>query len=143
MKVDIEQIEATLLERKIDPPKVQEILKDLTQAVEEEKADRAANAVPKAKWEYLIFVNDPEKKITGEYTGWVVQQLEGQDSGLAISKLQDAAKAQNETSKRKKNLIKCMAELFEFLKPKLAKEKGVYVKTKEPVRVFVINGKTM
>ena len=37
MKIDIEQVEATLLERKIDPPKVQEIIKDLTQAAEEDK----------------------------------------------------------------------------------------------------------
>ena len=56
MKVDIEQVEATLLERKIDPPKVQEILKDLTQAVEEEKEERAANATPKAIVEKTWFV---------------------------------------------------------------------------------------
>ena len=62
MKVSIEQVEATLLERKIEPPKVAEIIKDLEQALEEEKADRDANKVPKAKWEYVIVINDPEKK---------------------------------------------------------------------------------
>lgn len=143
MKVDLEQVEATLLERKVEQVKVAEIIKDLTQAVEEEKEDRKANAVPKAKWEFLVYLNDPEGTIKGDYTAWIVQQKEGQDACLATGKLTEAARAQNEGSKRKKNLIKCFAELFEFLKPKFAKEKGMYVKTKEPVRVFVINGKTM
>jgi hypothetical protein len=104
MKVSLEQIEATLLERKIEPPKVQEIIKDLEQAIEEEKADRDANKVPKAKWEYIIMVNDPDKKLGTDFTGWVVKQLEGQDSGLLLGKLTDAAKTQNESSKRKKSL---------------------------------------
>lgn len=143
MKVSIEDVEAILLERKIEPPKVQEIIKDLQQAAEEEKADRQANAGPKAKWEYLIVLNDPEGKIKDEVTGWVIQQREGQDAGLALSKLTDAAKIQNESSKRKKTLIKSFGELFQCLKPKFAKEKGVYVKTKEAVQVFKVNGKTL
>lgn len=142
MKVDLEQVEATLLERKVEPVKVAEILKDLTQAVEEDKADRAAQA-PKPKWEYLVCLNDPEQKIKGDYTAWVFQQKEGQDSALALGKLTDAAKSHNESSKRKKNLIKSFGELFQFIKPKFTKEKGVHVKTKEAVRVFIINGKTL
>jgi hypothetical protein len=141
MKVSLENVEAILLERKIEPPKVQEILKDLAQVVEEEKAERSGT--PKAKWEYLIVLNDPEQKIKDEVTGWVIQQREGQDSALALGKLTDAAKTQNESSKRKKTLIKSFGELFQCLKPKFAKEKGVYVKTKEAVRVFKVNGKTL
>jgi hypothetical protein len=144
MKVSLEQIETTLLERKIDPPKVQEILKDLAQAAEEEKEERAANTTPKSKWEYLIILNDPEKKITGDFMGWVVQQREGQDSGLVLSKLTEAAKTQNESGKRKKKfLIQNFGELFQALKSKWTKEKGVHIKTKEAVRVFTVNGKTL
>ena len=143
MKVDIENVEAILLERKIDPPKVQEIIKDLAKAAEEEKEERKAEAGPKAKWEYLIVIDDPEGKIKDEVVGWVIQQREGQDSGLALSKLADAAKSQNDSAKRKKNVIKCFAELFENIKSKFTKEKGMHVKTKEPVRVFTINGKTL
>lgn len=143
MKVSIEQIEATLLERKIEPPKVAEIIKDLEQAAEEEKADRQANAEPKAKWESVIFVNDPDGQIKGDFTGWVVKQRQGQDNALIVGKLQDAAKTQNESSKRKKTLIKSMGELFQALKPKFLKEKGLKIQTKEAVRVITINGKTM
>jgi hypothetical protein len=143
MKVSLEQIEATLLERKIEPPKVQEIIKDLEQAIEEEKEDRKANAVPKAKWEYLIVINDPEKKLGTEFTGWVVKQLEGQDAGLVLGKLTDAAKTQNESSKRKKSLITGFGELFAAIKTKFLKEKGLKVCTKEAVRVIPVNGKTL
>ncbi len=143
MKVSIEQIEATLLERKIEPPKVQEIIKDLTTAAEEEAQDRRDNAAPKLKWEYAIVINDPENKLGTEWTGWVVQQKEGQDMGLILGKLTDAAKTQNESSKRKKTLIKSFGELFQSLKSKFTKEKGVRIKTKEAVRVLTVNGKTL
>ena len=142
-KISLEQIEATLLERKIDPPKVAEIIKDLEQVIEEEKADRDANKVPKAKWEYVIFVNDPDKKLGTDFTGWVVKQLEGQDSGLLMGKLTDAAKTQNESSKRKKSLITGFGELFSAIKTKFLKEKGIKVCTKEAVRVLTVNGKTL
>ncbi len=142
MKVTLEQIEATLLERKIEPPKVQEIIKDLEQVIEEEKADRQANAVPKAKWEYLIVINDPDKKLGTEFTGWVVKNLEGQDAGLTLGKLTDAAKTQNESSKRKKSLITGFGELFSAIKTKFLKDKGLKVCTKEAVRVLTVNGKT-
>ncbi|HOT88634.1 MAG TPA: hypothetical protein PLC59_04020 [Bacteroidales bacterium] len=143
MKVSIEQIEATLLEKKIELPKVREIIKDLQQVIEEEKAEREANKVPKAKWEYLIFINDPEKKIETELTGWVVKQLEGQDASLCASKLIDAAQTQNESTKRKKSLITGFGELFSALKSKFLKEKGLKICTKEAVRVITVNGKTL
>lgn len=143
MKVSLEQIEATLLERKIEPPKVQEIIKDLEQAANEEAEERRENAGPKQKWEHIIVLNDPEGKIKEDFTGWVVQQREGQDAGLILSKLTDAAKAQNESAKRKKTVIKSFVDLFESLKAKWTKEKGLRIKTKEPVRVLVVNGNTL
>ena len=115
----------------------------MEQAIEEEKADRDANKVPKAKWEYIIVVNDPEKKLGTDFTGWVVKQLEGQDSGLLMGKLTDAAKTQNESSKRKKSLITGFGELFSAIKTKFLKEKGIKVCTKEAVRVIGVNGKTL
>ena len=142
-KIDLEQVEATLLEQKIEPAKVSAIIKDLEQALEEEKADRDANKVPKAKWEYTVIINDPEKKLDAEFTGWVVKQLEGQDSGLILGKLTDSAKNQNESSKKKKSLITNFGELFSDIKTKFLKEKGIKVCTKVAVRVLTVNGKTL
>jgi hypothetical protein len=143
MKVDLENVEAILLERKVEAVKVQEIIKDLTQAAVEEAEERKATAGPKQKWEYAIIINDPENKIKEDWTGWVVQQRDGQDAGLILSKLSDAARDQNESSKRKKTLLKNFGELFEGLKSKFCKDKGVRIKTKYAVRVLTVNGKTL
>lgn len=140
MKVTLENVESILLERKIEPLKVKEIIKDLEQAAEEEKEDRQANADPKLKWEYVIILNDKDGVLKDkEIAGWVVQQKEGQDAGLVLSKLSDAAKEQNESAKRK-NTISDLVGLFESLKAKWTKEKGVRVKTKELTRVIVTDG---
>lgn len=142
MKIDLETVEATLLEKKIDNIKVQEIIKELTVAVEEEKEERAANSAPKAKWEHIIVLNDPDGNlITGEVMGWVVQQRQGEDAGKILSGLCDAAKSQNETAKRKKNLITSFIDLFGSLKSKFLKEKNLRIKTKEAVRVLIVNNK--
>lgn len=143
MKIDLEDVEAILLEKKVEPVKVQEIIKDLTQAAKEEKEDRKKELGPKQKWEHVVILNDPEGKIKEDFTAWVVQQRDGQDVGLVLSKLSDAAKSQNDSAKRKKTLIKSFVELFEGLKSKFAKEKGLRIKTKEPVRVLVVSGKTL
>jgi hypothetical protein len=147
MKVDIENVEMILLERKVEPLKVAEILKDLAQAVEEEKAERKDEAadLPKLKWEHLIILDDPDKKLAGtDFVGWVVNQKEGTDAGLVLSKLADAAKTQNESGKRKKkSKIEGFKDLFTALKPKWLKEKGIRIKTKYPVRVLTVNGKNL
>src|SRR6185503_21240233 len=101
-KVSIEQIETTLLEQKIEASKVQEIIRDLIKAAEEEKADRSSDG-PKPKWEHIIIINDPDGKIKEDFTGWVVTQLEGQDSGLVLSKLTDATKNQKDRKSTRLN----------------------------------------
>lgn len=142
MKIDIEQIETTLLERKVEPLKVQEILKDLVKAAEEEKADNADTKVPTAKYAHVVILNDIEGKFKDEeLEAWVVVQQEGKDNATVLSDLRDAAKYQNDGSKRKKNLITNMGELFQSLKPKFLKEKGIKIKTKNSVQVKLVNGK--
>ena len=141
-KIAIEEVEAILLQKKIEPVKVAEIIKELEEVAEEVKQDNKANAAPKQTWEYVIVLNDKDGVLTGkEISGWVVQQEAGADAGLVLSKLIDAAKTQNEAAKRKKNVIKDFVALFESLKPKFAKEKKVRVKTKELTRVLVTDGK--
>jgi hypothetical protein len=141
-KIAIEEVEAKLLEKKFDPIKVAEIVKELEEVAEEIKADNAAAAGPKQKWEYVIVLNDKEGALTGkEIAGWVVQQEADADAGLIIGKLKDAAKSQNEAAKRKKHVMTNLVELFEGLKSKFTKEKKVRIKTKELTRVLITNGK--
>lgn len=144
MKVSLENVEAILLERQIEKPKVSAILADLQKAIEEEKAEAGATAGPKNKWEHIIVLNDPDGKINAdEVTGWVVVQEEGEDAGTILAKLRDAAKDQNEAAKRKKSLLEHFGDVFQSLKPKFLKVKKLKIKTKEAVRVLTVNGKML
>jgi hypothetical protein len=142
MKVDIEEVESLLLEKKItDPAKVQEIIRDLIKAAEEVKADNAAEAGPKAKWEHIIVLEDKDGVLKGkEIAGWVVQQQDGQNADLIFGKLQDAAIQQNESAKRKKKRFDTFRDIFGHVKPKFLKEKGLRIKTKNLTRVLITDG---
>ena len=141
MKVSLEEVEAKLLENRVETTKVQTILRQLTQVVEELQADREAEAGPKQKWEHVIILNDPNNILNGqEIAGWVVQQEADADAGLVFGKIREAVVTQNETAKRKRNYITDVTSAFEYLKPKFLKEKKVRIKTKELTRVLVTNG---
>lgn len=158
MNIAIAEVESVLLEKKIEPKKVLEIIRALEEIAEEitkenekeeEKVDEdglptdsGADAGEKTKWEYVIVLNDKEDLLKDkEIAGWVVQQEENADAGLVLSKLSDAAKDQNDSAKRKKNRIISLVDLFENLKSKFTKEKKIRIKTKDLTRVLITNGK--
>jgi hypothetical protein len=142
MKISIEEVEAKMLELKVDPTKVQQIVSELEKVVEELAEERKAIAGPKQKWEYVIVLNDKDGLLKDkEIAGWVVQQPTDGDSNLILSKLADAAKAQNEVTKKKANIIDDLTSLFENLKSKFTKEKSVRIKTKELTRVIITQGR--
>lgn len=141
-KVSIEEVEAKLLECRIDPIKVQQVVAELEKVVEEIAEERKSTAGPKQKWEFVIVLNDKEGLLKGkEIAGWVVQKPSEDDANLILSKLADAAKAQNEVTKKKANRIDDLVSLFEHIKSKFTKEKNVRVKTKELARVLITDGK--
>jgi hypothetical protein len=140
-KISIEEVEAKMLELKIDPIKVNQVVMELEKVVEEISEERKAEAGPKAKWEFVIVLNDKEGHLKGkEIAGWVVQKPLEDDANLILSKLADAAKSQNEVTKKKANKITDLVSLFEHLKSKFTKEKNVRVKTKELTRVIITDG---
>jgi hypothetical protein len=144
MKIDIEEVQGVLEERKV--PNASQIIKDLEQIIAELQADKEANKEDKPKYEYIVVINDPSGELKAQkrdesITAFVVQQEEGADSGLIISKLVDAAKEQNEGAKTKKSRLENMRDIFDGLKSKYLKEKKVKIKTKEPVRILLTDGK--
>lgn len=159
MKINIDEVESVLLEKKIDPIKVNEIIRALEEIVKEVAVetskendvdsdglpiDVGRENLPKTKMEYVIILADKEGYLKDkEIAGWIVQQEEGADAGLILSKLADAAKTQNTSGKRKKSkgIISNYIELFESLKPKFTKDKKVKIKTKDLIRVIITDGK--
>lgn len=123
------------------------IMKDLEQILAELEAEREANKEDKPAYETVVVVHDPSGKLIADkmdevISAFVVQQEEGQDAGLIMSKIADAAKAQNEDAKRKKSRLQNLRDIFDGLKSKYLKEKKIKIKTKEPVRVLLTDGKT-
>jgi phage gp16-like protein len=138
--VSIDEVESVLVQNKIDQTKVAAIIKDLNKVVAELKADK--DPTERKKWEFVIILKDEEGVLAGkEIAGWVVQQEEGEDAGTVLTRLMDAAKAQNERAKQKRAFLTNVTELFEGLKSKFCKDKKVRVKTKELTRVIITNGK--
>ena len=155
MNIAIEEVESVLLEKKFEPAKVQEVIRELEEIAaelqaEKEKeaaevvdadglpADVGADGLPKTKWEYVIVLNDKDDYLKGkEIAGWVVQQEENADAGLILSKMTDAAKEQNERAKRKKNKLTSLTDLFDGLKAKFLKPKKIRIKTKDLTRVII------
>ncbi len=140
MNISLDEVESVLLQRKV--PNATEILKDLEQVLEELKAEKEANKEEKPKYEFIVILNDPngelkDKKVEDTITAFVVQQEEGEDATLVFSKIEDAARAQNETAKTKKSRLQSMRDIFDGLKSKFLKEKKLKIKTKEPVRVLL------
>ena len=140
MRIEIDEVESVLIQNKVESTKVAAILKDLNQVVKELKNEK--DPTERQKWEYLIVLNDPEGHLAGkEIAGWVVQQVEGEDAGTALTRLVDASKEQNEKAKQKRSRINTLKEMFEGLKSKFTKSKKVRVKTKDLTRVLIIDGK--
>lgn len=139
-KIAIEEVESVLLQKKLEPGKVQDIVKDLEKIVEEISEERKANAGERQKWEYVIVLDDKDNLLKGkEIAGWVVQQHENDNAGTLLGRIRDAAKAQNESAKRKKSSLSTMRDIFSGLKSKFTKEKKLRIKTKELTRVLIVN----
>jgi hypothetical protein len=141
-KVNVEEVESVLLQKKIPADKVQDIVNDLNKIVEELKEEREANKGKKVPWETTIVLLDKDGTLANkELAGFVVQSEEGVDQGTLLAKISDAAKNQNETAKRKRNFITTLTQAFEWVKPKFLKEKKVKIRTKELSHVIVATDK--
>lgn len=141
-KIDLEEVEATMLQNSVEPEKVNKVLKDLEIVIEELKADRKNG--PRPKWEHIVMVNDPNGMLNrdnaeNDLTAYVVQMEEGEDANMIASKMRDSAKEQNEQAKSKNQRLVTLRDIFSALKPKFLKQKKVKIRTKEPVRILVVN----
>ncbi len=145
MKIALEEVQSVLEQHKVKDTAA--IMKDLEQILAELQAEKEAEKEEKPAYETVVVVHDPSGKLIADkmdevISAFVVQQEEGQDAGLIMSKIADAARAQNEDAKRKKSRLQNLREVFDGLKSKYLKEKKIKIKTKEPVRVLLTDGKT-
>jgi hypothetical protein len=137
-KISIEEVEAALRAKNVEPQIVNSIIKELNDVIEEEKDNRGGT--PKQKNEFLIVINDPMGHISSlstDFTGWVVTQKEGEDAGLVLDKIRQSAQDTNAVKKRKRNMITTFTEAMYGAKRFFLKSRNIAVKTKEPVRILI------
>ena len=146
MKLSIEEIEGVLLEKKLEPKIVQDIVKTLHAVVEENKHLNAIDPdkAPKGKNQFLIVVSDPEGKLQNsgvDLVGYVAQMKKDDDASTLLHRISEAAREFNESKKGQKNPITTLCEGIAFLKRKFLKAQDVLIKTQEPVRIITTDNK--
>lgn len=140
IKIALEDLEQALKEAKVEPEKQHKILEHLQHVAEEQKVEKAENAAPKQKNEFGVILYDKDNALAGhEFVASIYQIPINSPHDKVLSLISDAARTQNESAKRKKNVIKTIGEACEFLKRSFIKEKNVMIKTKQVVRVIVSN----
>jgi hypothetical protein len=138
-KISIEEVESALRAQNVDMKVVNSVLTQLNEVIEEEKENRGTT--PKQKNEFLIILSDPNKELVGkDFVGYVVQMKQGDDAATVLDKIKAAAHDTNAAKKRKKTMLKTMADAFYGIKRSFLKPKNILIKTKTPVRVLITDG---
>lgn len=132
-KISIEDLRAALDAAKIEPEKQQKVLEEIEELIESNKSHVTTQ---KLKNEFGVILYAPEL-VGKEYTASIYTIKEGDDHSTVLKRISESAKDQNDSAKRKKNLIGTVGQAFQYLKRSFIKAKGVNLKTKETVRVLI------
>jgi hypothetical protein len=141
-KVSIEDVLEGLKQAKVPAKEVGATLDYLKKVVQEEQAQKDAEKLPTQKNEYGVILFDADGVVAGkEFSAAVYQIPQGDDHGLVLGKISQAAREQVAAAKRKKYPINTMGEATSSIKRKFIKDKNVNLKTKNPVRVLISDNK--
>ena len=140
IKLTIEEVITALQKTNVEKEKQQNIVNYLNKVVEQERIEKQENAQPKSKNEFGVIIYSNDGKLDGlELTASVYTIKEGEDHGLVLGKISQAAKEQTAAAKRKRFNIESIGAACQNLKRKFLKDKNVNIKTKNPVRVIISN----
>lgn len=146
MKVELELVGEILAEHdSIHPEERQKIVRDIQRAAEQLLAEKEQKE--NIAKQFVILVRRPEWDGQSEPRddemvpdiGWVVQLPENDSPALAYDRIVDAAHDQNATRRGRKHPVKSFGEACEAVGAKFLKQRGVWVKTKLPVQVVVVD----
>lgn len=127
MKLDIQELPKLLQAQNIEQEKIKQIIlaaENLAATIKEE--NKVESDEPKKKNEFLVvmYKTDIEQAHLGiidSPLAYVVTQKEGEDAGLVLGRLSDAAREFNGTKKGKKRPILSFGDLFSSIKRKFVK----------------------
>lgn len=128
-KVTIEDVEAILLEKKVDPTVIKDVVKRLNQEIEDAKEDKENGAKVKNRF---ALVSEG-----GEF--FLISLTDEQDETHVKEDLPKAIATHNSQRKNKKKQIKTIRDAFFMLKPKTLKEVRFKRKNKLPLEKIAVS----
>jgi len=141
-KIEIEELNTLLTQAGVDQKTRSVILKEAQELAAERALEKKDNG-PKSKNEFAILIRGDSDLASKVQQGWVIVVPEGTSDDTVISRCKSAAKEHNNNSKRKKGIISVWRDFFLYTKRKFTKSNNVQVKTKEAVRVFVLDSESV
>lgn len=138
-KVDLDIVKMVLKRNVSDVRTVSQIVEDIDSALKEEEMAKEAKP-PAIKKQFCILVSDPEGVLEGkDLTGWVLQIPEDDSPMDAEEKIIESAYDFNATPKGSRMPVETIGEACEVVPARIAKERDIWIKTKEPVLVLRTN----
>jgi hypothetical protein len=133
-KVDIDLVQRVLKENGVDVRVAAAILNQIREAAAEDAVEREKPA----KKQFMVLVSEPEEGLPKDLTGWVVQLLEDDDPREVAAKIAETATGFNSSPKGQRLPLTSFGDACQSLPTKLLKERDVWIKTREPVRVLAV-----
>ncbi len=138
-KVELELVKMILQRNELDLRLVSQIIEDIS--TESKTADEEEKPPP-VKKQFVIMVSDPKGELEGkDFVGWVMQIPEDDSPFATEERVIRSAYEFNITPKGRRLPVKTVAEVCEHVPARVAKEQGLWIKTKEPVYVLRTSGK--
>jgi hypothetical protein len=133
-KVDIEVVQRVLRENGVDVRLSATILNQIREVAAEDAVEREKPA----KKQHVVLVSEPEEGLPKDLVGWVVQILEDDDPREVAGKIAEVAGSFNSSPKGQRLPVSSFGDACQSLPTKLLKEREVWIKTREPVRVLAV-----
>jgi hypothetical protein len=136
MSIKIDDIEEVMRKHKLDVSVIKQVVTELEQIEEENKAEKGTG--PKQKNQFVVVVKGDESMRGKELAAWVAQIPDGEDHNDVLPRLKRAAKTTVDCQKRKKKPINTVGDAFRYSKAVFLKEQKLKIKTKEYVPALVV-----
>ncbi len=133
-KVDIEVVQKVLRENGVDVRLAATILNQIREVAAEDAVEREKPA----KKQHVVLVSEPEEGLPKDLVGWVVQILEDDDPREVAAKIGEVAATFNHSPKGQRLPVASFGDACQSLPTRLLKEREVWIKTREPVRVLAV-----
>jgi len=118
---------------------VDEAAKTEEEAVDASEETAEEEGEPKPKQQFVIVVSDPNKLITNDLVGWVLQIPEDSDVATVLDSVKKGAYNFNASKKGRKYPVSSIGQAIANVPSKFFKTENLKIKTKEPVYVVTTN----